>query len=310
MVKLNALVCDPVDQIMLDGFEKMGINTVYAPMITKEELVTQIQLYNIVVVRSRTKLTENIIKQANNLKIIARAGIGTDNIDLKASEFMGVEVVTAAGSSTQSVAELNVALAVSLARSIPKLSSNTKKSEWKKETGLELFEKTAGIIGFGRIGLSTGFILSAMGMKVIAYDIYEDYDRAKKVGGEYTSLDDLIENSDVIFVLATLSDNGSGMLGKSHFDRMKKGALIVNTSRSEFINGKDLLTALKSGNVGGYAADVAWNEPPKESWELELMALDNVIITPHIGAQTKEAQKRVAEFTLNNLKKKMEEMKL
>lgn len=293
---------------MIDGLTSHGMKVSYRPAITGDELAASISLYDVVVVRSRTKINANVLKNASRLRIIARAGIGTDNIDMKAAEKMKITVVTAAGSSTQSVAELNIALAVDLARRIPLLDRRTKSGTWLKDTGTELYGKTAGIIGFGRIGFATALILRAMGISVIAYDIARDHRRISEVSGKYVDIDELFRESDIIFVLATLSGDSSGMIGKKHFSQMKRGSLMINTSRSEFINGPDLLAALKEGKMGGYAADVAWNEPPSEAWEKELISLENVIITPHIGAQTVEAQRRVAMYTLDNLFKAMEEI--
>ena len=304
----KVLICDPVDSALINGLQSAGFPVSYRPSITGTELVEAIPEYRILVVRSRTKVTSAVLDRADNLRIIARAGIGTDNIDIKAASKKGVHIVTAAGSSTQSVAELNVALMVNLARNVPRLSSMVKSGTWSKETGMELFGKTAGIIGFGRIGLATAMILRSMGMAVVAHDIVTSDERISSVDGRYVSLDELLRLSDVIFILATLSEEAGGMINGEHLNSMKKGALIINTSRSEFIDGPDLLSALKNRQIGGYAADVTWNEPPSAPWEKELIAMDNVIITPHIGAQTIEAQRRVAEYTLKNLLVKMEEI--
>lgn len=308
-IDYKVLICDPVDSALVNGLKSLGFPVTYSPSITGTQLLEVIPEFSIVVVRSRTKVTAAVLDRAAKLKIIARAGIGTDNIDGKAAAARGIHIVTAAGSSTQSVAELNVALLVSLARNIPVLNNRVKNGVWSKDTGTELFEKTAGIVGFGRIGLATAKILRSMGMNVVAYDIVRNDELMSSVEGRYVDLEDLLRVSDVIFILATLSDDAGGMINRRHFSMMKRGVFIVNTSRSEFINGPDLLLALKDGNIGGYAADVAWNEPPSADWEKEILGMDNVIITPHIGAQTEEAQKRVAEYTLNNLMKKLEEIR-
>ena len=222
----------------------------------------------------------------------------------------GIPIVTAAGSSTQSVSELSVALAVDLARKIPLLDRKSKGNMWKKDTGTELYGKTAGIIGFGRIGYATAEVLKAMGLNVIAYDIYQNQKLIEEVGGSYVSLKELLEKSDLIFVQATLTDGSSKLISEDELKYIKHGTFIVNTSRSEFIDGPALLDALKDGRVAGYAADVVWHDPPEEEWEIEIISMDNVIVTPHIGAQTVEAQLRVAQYTVENLIKKREEIGL
>ena len=304
----KVLICDSVDNLLIDGLKENNMEIQYMPQITPEQLKEIIPEFHIIVVRSRTKVTEDVLERASNLKIIARAGIGTDNIDLDAAESRGIQIVTAAGSSTQSVAELNIGLMISLSRKMIRQSDNTRKNVWIKETGTELYGKTVGFIGFGRIGQSTARITAAMGMKILAYDIFQDMEKMEKLGGEYTELDDLVKNSDVIFILASFSRGYASMIGKELLLMAKKGAMVIDTSRAEFIDGKSLLASLQSGHISGFGTDVYWHEPPKEEWEKELLKLDNVVVMPHIGAQTREAQQRVAQFTLNNLMEKIEAM--
>lgn len=305
---LRVLVCDPVDTIMLEMLKSKGFHVSYEPSIDNATLKDKVSDFEILVVRSRTKVTSDVIKKAQNLKVIARAGIGTDNIDMKFAETKNIQIVTAAGSSTQSVSELSIALAVDLSRKITILDRKSKEYILKKDTGTELFGKTAGIVGFGRIGYATAKVLNAMGIKVIAYDIQENHALMDEIGGSYVSLRKLLENSDVIFVQATLSDGSVNLISQDDLKLIKTGTYIINTSRSEFINGPALLMALKEGRVAGYAADVLWHEPPVDEWEKEIISMDNVIITPHIGAQTVEAQQRVAHYTVSNLLKKLQEM--
>ncbi len=306
---MAALVCDPLDSYLMEGLESSGIKVSYKPAITPDELGRKVKDYDIIVVRSRTKVTGDIISAASRLKIIARAGIGTDNIDQESAAKRKIEIVTAAGSSTDSVAELNVALAVDLARKIPLLSQETRNGTWLKETGMELHGKVAGIMGFGRIGQATAQILRAMGMEIIAYDPYRNDQAMEMLKGNYVPMDELFKRSDIIFVLAAFSGGSGGIIGKDHFSNSKRGLLLVNTSRAQFINGPELLAALREGQVGGYATDVFWHEPPETDWEKELAGMEGVIVTPHIGAQTVEAQKRVARYTLQNLLECIREMK-
>jgi D-3-phosphoglycerate dehydrogenase len=304
----KVLVCDPVDELLIISLKKKGISVEYNPSITPDQLKESIRDFQVLVLRSRTKLTSEILSSASNLRIIARAGIGTDNIDTDFAEKLGISVVTAAGSSTHSVAELNVSLMISLARNLHALISMAKNGVWKKIMGTELYGRTAGIIGMGRIGASTAQIVSSMGMKVLAYDPVVNQELIEKFHFEYADLGSVLSRSDVIFILANLTGGGRDMIDSTHFASMKDRALLINTSRPEFIRGTDLLYALRSGKIGGYATDVFWHEPPIETWEKEMLSMDNVIVTPHIGAQTHEAQRRVAEYTLNNLLKKIEEM--
>lgn len=306
--KKKLLICDKVDSLMLDELNKREFDVNYEPEITSMKLKDSIEKYDIVILRSRTKLTQDILEKAVNLKIIARAGIGVDNIDTKYAKSRNIQVITAAGSSTHSVAELNVALAVSLARNLIPLDINSKNGIWIKDTGFELSGKTSGIIGFGRIGLSTAKILKSIGMEILAYDIFENQEAIKEVGGHFVSMNELLSNSDFIFILVTLSDSSSNIIGEEQMKMVKSGSFLINTSRSEVIDGRVLLNYLEIGRIKGYATDVLWNEPPTEEWEKTLISKPNVIVTPHIGAQTVEAQKRVAEYTLNNLFAKISEM--
>lgn len=306
---IRVLICDKVDEMLPEGLSGEGYQVDYRPGISREELIETIGRYDVAVVRSRTKIDSAVIEAGKQLKIIARAGIGIDNIDSESAKSRGVKIITAAGSSTNSVVELNVALAINVARKIPSLYANLKEGKFQKQLGRELHGKTAGIIGFGRIGYQTAKVLSSLGMKVIAYDIVENEAMMRDVGGRYIALGDLLRDSDFIFVSVTLNGGSKELIGEKQLSLMKKGVAIVNTSRAEAINGEDLVESIKNGIVGGYASDVMWNEPPKEKWEMELLNMENVVITPHIGAQTAEAQKRVALTTLENIVKTVKELR-
>ncbi|AKA49349.1 hypothetical protein IX51_09815 [uncultured archaeon] len=300
---IRVLVCDSVAQELLDGLKNEGYNVDYKPEITKSELVENISDYQIIVVRSRTKVDSDVMDAAKNLKIIARAGIGIDNIDSESANSKGVKIITAAGSSTESVVELNLVLAIDLARRISALNRKIREGEYKKQKGKELSGSTCGVIGFGRIGYETARVLSSLGANIVAYDIVHNDELIKTIGGRYVELDDLLSSSDFIFTCVTLNGSSKSLMAKEQFSRVKEGAYIINTSRAEAMDGVALLEALKAGRIGGYAADVMWNEPPKEEWEKELINMENVIVTPHIGAQTREAQKRVALATVENVAK-------
>lgn len=303
---LKVLVCDPVDNILIQGLTENGYEVAAKPEITSEALLVEIADYDAVVVRSRTKLFSDVLSHAKNLKVIARAGVGTDNIDIEMAASRGIRVVTAAGSSTESVAELNVALMVDLARGISRLNRNVREGTYRKERGSEVHGKTAGIVGFGRIGFETSKILKAMNMDILAYDIYENQGLMNEIGGSFVSLQELLKRSDYVFVLITLSGKEGYLLGKDELAVIKDGARIINTSRAEAVDPDALFSAMESSRIQGYASDVLWHEPPSTDLENKLVAMDNTVITPHIGAQTTEAQKRVASVTLENLLKALE----
>ncbi|MCL5989544.1 MAG: 3-phosphoglycerate dehydrogenase [Candidatus Thermoplasmatota archaeon] len=295
------LICDKVDDILVSGLTSRKLDVSYEPEISPQELMQRIPEFDVIVVRSRTKVTGDIIEKGRRLKVIARAGVGIDNIDVKAAQKNNIKIVTAAGSSTDSVVELAISLAINLARHIPELCSNAKRGMFNKKTGVELHSKTAGIIGFGRIGFQTAITLRALGMNIIAYDPIQNEERISSVSGRYSTLQELLKVSDLIFVMVTLDSGSKPVLQEKELSMLKHSVIIVNTSRAEAIHGPSLLNYLKLNRSSSYATDVLVNEPPVEEWEKELASLDNVIVTPHIGAQTVEAQQRIAMLTLERL---------
>ncbi len=301
------LICDPVDRSLIAGLEQKGHLVDYMPDLGQAQLMEILHGYDAAVIRSRTKLTSEVLRSGHGLQLIARAGIGTDNIDLGAAEDLGIKVVTAAGSSTDSVAELNVALLINIARNIGFLNRQLRAGKFAKAAGTEIAGKTAGMIGLGRIGFQTAKYLRALGLGIIAFDLQESEELIGKVSGKYVSLDTLLEKSDFIFISVTLMKDSREILGEDQFRKMKKGAILINTSRAEAIGLEPLLRSLRESRLGGYGADVLWNEPPDSPLEKELIAMENVLITPHIGAQTHEAQGRVARMTLENMLKAIEE---
>jgi D-3-phosphoglycerate dehydrogenase len=308
MQVVRALITDPINEILIKSLKEKGVIVDYRPEITREELLNIINDYDILVVRSRTKVDKEVIERGKKLKIIARAGIGLDNIDTDEADKRGIKVVYAPGASTDSAVELTIGLMVAAARRMHTAMNLAKSGIFKKIEGIELAGKTLGIIGFGRIGTKVGIIGSAMGMRVLAYDIIDIRERAEKLGVKPVTLDELVEQSDIISLHVTVGKNAKPILDEPQFKRMKDGVIIVNTSRAVVVNGKALLEYIRNGKVLAYATDVFWNEPPKEEWELELLKHERVIVTPHIGAQTKEAQQRVAEMTTQNLLQAMKEL--
>ncbi|MCI2959091.1 phosphoglycerate dehydrogenase [Agromyces atrinae] len=246
---------------------------------------------NAILVRSATKVDAEAIAAAPKLQVVARAGVGLDNVDIKAATTAGVMVVNAPTSNIISAAELTVGHILSLARHIPAAHAALAQGQWKRSayTGTELYEKTIGIIGLGRIGALIAARLQAFGTEVIAYDPYITAARAQQLGVQTVSLDELLERSDFITIHMPKTPETTGMIGREQFDLMKPSAYIVNVARGGLIDEEALHEALVSGRIAGAGLDVFVSEPPKES---PLLGLPNIIVTPHLGASTDEAQEK------------------
>jgi D-3-phosphoglycerate dehydrogenase / 2-oxoglutarate reductase len=286
----NVLVCDSIDQVGIDSLKKAGMTVVYKPDITPSELLSSVKDYHVIIVRSRTRITREVIDATTNTRIIARVGVGLDNIDLKAAEARNIRVINASEAAMNAVAELTIGHMISLARSIPRSDMETKKGNWIKKnlTGIELKGKYLGIIGVGNIGRNVGRIARALRMNLIGYDIYPiNKDFIKEVGLIVTDLNTLVESSDFITCHVPLTQETKHMFNAQLFSKMKPTAFIVNTSRGEVIDEKALYDSLTSGNIAGAALDVFETEPPQNKMLIEL---PNIICTPHIGSQTREAQ--------------------
>ncbi|KJE49555.1 MULTISPECIES: NAD(P)-dependent oxidoreductase [Acidiplasma] len=295
----KVLICDPVDNVLIEKL-KSKFNVEYQPEINRDKLLSIINDYNVVVVRSRTKIDRDIIDRGKNLKIIARAGIGVDNIDTDYAEAKNIKIVYAPGSSTESVVEITLAMMVMGARDLVKGIENTRKNDFTKLKGFELAGKTLGILGYGRIGHAIADAARAFNMNFIAYDPYpvEYQDFVKKV-----TLEDLLKNSDVLSINVTMRKDSPYILNDPELSMLKKGVIIVNTSRANAINGRDMLKYLRDGTIKSFVSDVFWHEPAREDYEFEMLKMPNVLITPHLGAQSAEAQKRIAIMTAENILK-------
>lgn len=292
MRKIKVLVCDSIHE---DGIKKLkaaGFAVDERTKITPEELVKVISGYDAVVVRSRTKVTAEVLRASKNLKVAARAGVGLDNIDVKEAEARSIKVINTPEAPSVAVAELTLGFMLSLVRSIPLADRKMKNGEWIKNAlmGSELRDKTLGIIGFGRIGYQVAKRAKAFEMKVLAYDvqIQKLMSYVKEVGVENVSLQELLKRSDFITLHVPLLPQTIRMIGEKEIAAMKDGAYLINASRGGIIDEEALKNALKSGKLSGAALDVFEAEPPKDT---ALTGLDNVVCTPHIGAQTEEAQK-------------------
>ena len=286
----KVLVCDSIDQRGIDSLKRAGMTVDYKPEIQANELISSIKDYHVIVVRSRTKITKEVINAATNTKIIARVGVGLDNIDVMAAEATGIRIINAAEAAMNAVSELTIGHMISLARSIPLADAETKKGNWIKKDliGMELRGKYLGIIGVGNIGRNVGRIAKALRMNLIGHDVYPiNKDFIKEVGLIVTDLDTLVESADFITCHVPLTQETKHMFNKSRFSKMKPTAYIVNTSRGEVIDENALYDALINGKIAGAALDVFEVEPPTNKMLIEL---PNIICTPHIGSQTKEAQ--------------------
>jgi D-3-phosphoglycerate dehydrogenase len=289
-------------KIMLsDGLEENGRSLLAASAevvnrsgITAEELLQEIGDYDALIVRGRTKVTAAVFEAAKKLKVVGRAGIGVDNIDLAAAREKGVTVVNSPIATTLAVAELAMSLMLSLVREVPRADAAMKQGAWlKKELmGAELWRKTLGVIGFGRIGSAVGRRAAAFDMRVLGCTLTSGPDVVRERGGEPVNLDELLAQSDIISVHLPLNDKTRNLLDEAAFAKMKQGVYIVDVSRGGVINEEALLAALESGKVAGAGLDVFTKEPPGAT---ALVNHPHVIATPHIGAQTVEAQNRAAE---------------
>ena len=290
----SVLICDQVNPTLNDILEKNGLKITYEPEITPEQISGKIEDFDVVIVRSRTKLTKDLIEKASKCKIIARVGVGLDNIDQNAAKEKGIRVINAVEGAMNAVAELVIGLMLSLAREIPRADREVRNGNWiKKELmGTELRGKYLGIVGLGNIGKRLGRLARALNMKIIGFDVVPiDDEFSKEVGLMKTDIDTLLASSDYVSLHVPLLDSTKHMIDSTKMASMKNTARIINTSRGGVIDEEALYEALKNGQLGGAALDVFEVEPATTN---KLTALPNFISTPHMGAQTKEAQSLAA----------------
>jgi D-3-phosphoglycerate dehydrogenase len=286
----NVLVCDSIDDAGISSLKKSGMNVDYKPEISHEELLMSVKNYEVIVVRSRTKITKPIIDAADKVKIIARVGVGLDNIETKYAESKGIRVINAGEAAMNAVAELVIGDMIALARSIPRADSSMKSGKWlKKELmGIELKGKYLGIIGVGNIGRNVGRLAKGLRMNLLGYDIVPiSQEYVKEVGMITTDLNTLLASSDFITCHIPITEETNHLINSNRLALMKSSAFIINTSRGEVVDEEALLLALTTRKIAGAALDVFEIEPPTNT---KLVELPNVICTPHIAAQTKEAQ--------------------
>jgi len=292
---IKVLVSDALSQEGLKVFKDSKELTVDVKTDLKpEDLKEIIKDYDALVVRSATKVTKDIIASAKKLKVIGRAGVGLDNVDLEAATQKGIIVMNTPAGNTISTAEHTFSMILALSRNIAQANSSMKKGEWKRSKfmGVELYNKVLGIVGFGRIGSEVAKRALSFGMKVFAYDPFLSKQVAESIGVEIAELKKVLEASDYITVHTPLTDETRHMISDKEFGIMKKGVRIINCARGGIIDELALARALKEGKVGGAAMDVFESEPL--SIESELLKFENVVTTPHLGASTEEAQINVA----------------
>lgn len=294
----RVLICDPIHQDGVRLLRDAGYEVVEKPKMTKDELLADANKFEVIVVRGRTKVTADVIAAATALKAIARSGVGLDNIDVQAAKGRGIAVVSTPGAPVTSVAELAIGLMISLLRQVPMADQAMKQGQWTKAQlmGHELRGKTLGVVGAGgRIGADVARIARhGFGMNVIGYDVVDLTEKAKQIGFEISpKLEDLLEKADVVTVHVPYLPSTHHLIDAAKIRRMKPGSILINTSRGDVVDGKALLEAIKEGRLAGAGLDVFHDEPPKEEWEKELVAMHDgrSVCTPHIGAQTHECQR-------------------
>ena len=291
----KVLISDPIAEAgiaVLRAVPQLEVDV--RPGLTPDQLQSAISDYDALVVRSETKVTAPVLAAAKNLKIIGRAGVGVDNIDVAAATHQGVLVVNSPEGNTLAAAELAVGMLLALARNIAAADASLRSGKWvrKQFVGTEVHGKTVGIVGLGKIGRSVAQRLKSFETHVIAYDPFATVESARRIGVELVTLDDLYRNSDFLTIHVPLNDQTRGMIGAGQLARMKEGVRIVNCARGGIVDEAALAEAITSGKVAGAAIDVFAKEPP--DFDNPLLALPQVLATPHLGASTREAQIKVS----------------
>jgi D-3-phosphoglycerate dehydrogenase len=290
---MKVLISDNISPKCVEILKKAGLDVDIKGGMKPEELKACIGDYEGLIIRSATKVTSEVIDAATSLKVIGRAGSGLDNVDRTAATKKGIVVMNTPGGNTITTAEHTIALMVSMARQVPQATISMKAGKWEKKKfmGVELFNKTLGIVGIGNIGSQVAKRMQAFAMNVIAFDPFLSEDKAKAMGVEKVDLRELFRRSDFITVHTPLTTETRNLINRETLAIMKPGVRIINCARGGIISEKDLYDALVAGKVGGAALDVFEKEPPENN---PLLTLDTVVATPHLGASTREAQENVA----------------
>lgn len=295
------LVSDPISP---DGLKSLtdhsDFNVDIQTDLNETELAEIIPNYESLIVRSQTQVTSNIIAAAPNLKVIARAGVGVDNIDVEAATKHGVIVINAPDGNTISATEHSMAMILSMARNVPQAHQSLKNGKWDRKAyrGTELYNKTLGVIGAGRIGIGVAKRAQSFGMNILAFDPYLSEDKAKELNVTRATIDEIAEQADFVTVHTPLTPKTRGIVDKAFFEKAKPTLQIINVARGGIIDEDALVEALDTNQIQGAAIDVFESEPATES---PLVAHDKIIVTPHLGASTVEAQEKVAVSVANEI---------
>jgi D-3-phosphoglycerate dehydrogenase len=289
---MKVLISDPLAE---EGVKRLksGADVDVITNLSPEELIEKIKEYDALVIRSGTKVTADVIKAADRLKVIGRAGVGIDNVDVEAASKKGIIVLNTPGGNTISAAEHTIAMMLALARNIPQANAALHNGEWnrKKYTGVEFFNKTLGVVGLGRVGAEVAARMKSFGMQILAYDPFVTEERAKQMGITLADLETVLRGGDFITVHTPLTNETRNLIDEDEFNIMKPGVRIVNCARGGIINEAALAKAVADGKVTGAAVDVFTKEPPTGN---PLLEQERIILTPHLGASTAEAQVNVA----------------
>jgi D-3-phosphoglycerate dehydrogenase len=304
-VEGKVIICDSIDEKGINSLRNAGMVVDYEPEISAQQLMSKVGNYDVIVVRSRTKISKEVIQNASRAKIIARVGVGLDNIDTEEAKKSNIEVINAGEASITAVSELVLGLMFSLCRNIPLANHETKNGNWIKKSlmGNELKGKYLGIIGLGKIGRNVARLARGLRMNLIGFDVVPiDKSFVQEVSLITTDFKTLMQSSDFITCHVPLTEQTRHIINKESISNMKSSAFIINTSRGEVIDEISLTEALKNNRIAGAALDVFETEPPSNK---ELLNLPNLICTPHIGAQTKEGQELaslvIAEKIIQNI---------
>ena len=298
---MKILVCDGMHESGLDLLRSTEGFQVDAPeQWDADQITAHLPEYDAMVVRSRTKVTAAMLENADRLKVVGRAGIGVDNIDIDAASARGILVMNTPGENAMAAAEHTLALIFSLARHVPQASQSMREGRWDKKrfTGTELYQHTLGVIGLGRVGSIVADRAVGMRMEVLVYDPYVTQEAATAMGVTGVPLDELFSRSDFITLHTPLTKETKHIINRSSIAKMKPGAYLINCARGELVDESALYEALKSGQVGGAALDVFSSEPPEDN---PLLVLENVISTPHLGASSLQAQENVSRTIASQL---------
>jgi len=293
-MSIKLLISDSFSQEGIDILKQAdGFEVLYKTGMNEDELCEAIKGIDALIIRSATTVTKKIIEASDKLKVVARAGVGTDNVDKEAATDSGVIVMNAPGGNSISTAELALALLFSLARKIPQANASMKESKWEKKkfNGMQITGKKIGIIGLGRIGVELAKRCYSCGMDVLGYDPYLSEEQITAIGATPSELEEIFKTADFISAHVPLTDKTKGLIGKKEIAMMKPTTMLINCARGGIMVEEDIAEAVKEGKLAGAAFDVFNEEPPRQS---PFIGAENIIMTPHLGASTEEAQVRVA----------------